>query len=93
MELQPASLDLAQGEPELDGDRIRVPVRVTAQAVARLDATAIRSSVLGLTAEEAEAALDGLGAVDVELWPGWVDRIPRLDWRVTVEIAGESPSP
>jgi hypothetical protein len=93
MELQPASLDLAQGEPELDGDRIRVPVRVTAQAVARLDATAIRSSVLGLTAEEAEAALDGVGAADVELWPGWVDRIPRLDWRVTVEIAGESPSP
>jgi hypothetical protein len=32
-------------------------------------------------------ALAGLGDVSVELWPGWVDRVPRLGWRIRIELA------
>jgi len=93
MTLDVGSAEADIGDAQRGGGRIEVPVMVRASAIAQLDAAVVRDSVLGLTRDEAEAALDGVGSVDVELWPGWVDRIPRLDWRVTVEIAGESPSP
>ncbi|HEX2194898.1 MAG TPA: baseplate J/gp47 family protein, partial [Candidatus Limnocylindria bacterium] len=68
------------------GDRMVVRVRVTAEADPVLDAESIRSQVDGMTEAEAEAALSSLGAVDVVLWPGWVDRVPDIAWRVSVEV-------
>jgi hypothetical protein len=66
-----------------------VPVVVSANATASLDADAIRQRILGMTPAEATAEVGDLGSVTVHLWPGWVDRIPRLEWRVSVEIVSE----
>jgi hypothetical protein len=48
--------------------------------------------VRGLTEEEAEADLAHLGEVDVRLWPGWVDRVPELEWRIELRVT-EEPQP
>jgi hypothetical protein len=54
-----------------------------------VDAQAVIELVKGLTAAEAVATLRDrdYGDVSVRLWPdGWVDRVPGLDWRITVEV-------
>jgi hypothetical protein len=77
----------------LTGDQVEVEVVVTAEADPALDETAIRDRVVGLSEPEAEAALAPLGEVDVELWPGWVDRVPQLGWRIELRIEdGPIPS-
>jgi hypothetical protein len=68
------------------GEDLEARVRVTAAADPVLDHDTIRSRVDGMTEQEAEAALSSLGAVDVALWPDWVDRVPDISWRVSVEV-------
>jgi Baseplate J-like protein len=84
-----SSVEVSWGSAQQVGGTIRVPVTVSAQATAQVDLAAIRERILGMTPEEAQAELSGVGSVNVQLWPGWVDRIPRLDWRVSVEIVAE----
>jgi hypothetical protein len=40
---------------------------------------------------EARAALSDLGKVEVELWPAWLDRLPRLSFRITVKTVAPAP--
>jgi hypothetical protein len=74
------------------GDELSVVVVVSADSDPLLDAAAIRARVGGLTEEEAEADLAHLGEVDVRLWPGWVDRVPELEWRIELHVT-EEPQP
>jgi hypothetical protein len=69
-----------------EGDAMRITVLVSAEADPILDEAAIRERVAGRTPDEAEAALEGLGAVSVELWPGWVDRVPQLPFRIEIRV-------
>lgn len=80
------SLDVQKGDPRRDGDRLIVPVSVRARSSVRIDADRVRDQVLGKSLKEAVAALDGLGEVRVLLWPGWVTDVPRLPFRVSVEV-------
>ncbi|MDQ6683067.1 MAG: baseplate J/gp47 family protein [Chloroflexota bacterium] len=80
------SLDVQKGDPRRDGDRLIVPISVKARSSARIDADRVRDQVLGKSLKEAVAALDGLGEVRVLLWPGWVTEVPRLPFRVSVEV-------
>ena len=68
------------------GTPIVVQTSVTADAVPELDQESIRRSLVGMTAAQAQDALATIGPASVDLWPGWVDRLPRLDWRISVSV-------
>lgn len=74
------------GEAALDGETIVVQATVTADAVPDLDQESIRRSLVGMTADQAQDALATIGPASVDLWPGWVDRLPRLDWRISISV-------
>ncbi|HEX2142545.1 MAG TPA: hypothetical protein VHK28_09805 [Candidatus Limnocylindria bacterium] len=76
------------GDARLEGAEVVVEAVVAARAVHDLDTDAIRERVTGLTEPEVRQALGDIGQVEVELWPGWVDRVPRLPFRVSVEVSG-----
>ncbi len=89
MTLVPDSISVSIGSDRLSGTAIAVETTVSARAAVTVDAAAARQQVMGKTPSQARDALQGIGSVEIRLWPGWVDRIPRLDWRVNVEVAGE----
>jgi len=74
------------GEAALDGETIVVQTTVTADAVPDLDQESIRRSLVGMTAAQVQAALASIGPASVDLWPGWVDRLPRIDWRISISV-------
>jgi hypothetical protein len=79
------------GVSEVEG-RLEVQVIVTALAARRIDEAEVRERIAGKTVDEATAELEPLGEVEVDLWPAWVDRLPRLDFRIDIEQAVESPT-
>jgi hypothetical protein len=83
-QVAPDTISVEVGGATLEGDEMIVTVIVSAEADPRLDEGAIRDRVAGRTAPEAEAALEALGDVNVELWPGWVDRVPQLAFRIDI---------
>jgi hypothetical protein len=88
----PDSVQVEVGAVAGEGDELSVTVTVSADSDPVLDEAAIRERVAGRTEEEAETDLAWLGQVDVELWPGWVDRVPELEWRIELRVEGE-PQP
>ena len=80
------TIEVDIGEAALDGETIVVQTTVTADAVPDLDQETIRRSLVGMTAAQAQDALATIGPTSVSLWPGWVDRLPRLDWRISVNV-------
>lgn len=80
------------GTPTREATVARIPVRVTAASAPIIDPDAVRDLVAEQTPEDAEAALAHIGPASVILWPGWVDRVPGLRWRISVEI-GSPPVP
>jgi len=89
MSVVPDTLAVQIGSARAVAGRIIVDATVSARATAEVDLDAVRSDVLGQTPDEASRTLATLGSVRVDLWPGWVDRIPRLEWRVKVEVVSE----
>ncbi len=80
------TIEVDIGEAALDGETIVVQTTVTADAVPDLDQESIRRALVGMTAGEVRRRWRTIGPADVSLWPGWVDRIPRLDWRISVNV-------
>jgi hypothetical protein len=80
------SLSVQRGEPRRVGDRVLLPVTVTARTIPRVDSEAVRRAVLGKSPGEAAAALRYLGEARVSLWPGWVREVPRLPFRVDIQV-------
>jgi hypothetical protein len=80
------TIEVEIGDAQIDGESIVVQTTVTADAVRDLDEEALRQELAGMSAAEAEAALAEIGPVTINLWPGWVDRIPRLDWRISISV-------
>jgi hypothetical protein len=71
------------GVSEVEG-RLEVQVTVTALAAQRIDEAEVRELIAGKTIAEATAELNGLGDIKIDLWPGWVDRVPVLDFRIDI---------
>jgi hypothetical protein len=69
-----------------EGDGVEVRVTVTALAEPIVDVGEVRAMVAGLPEPDAEAALAGLGRVQIDLWPSWVDAVPQLEWRIDVQV-------
>jgi hypothetical protein len=81
-----ASIQVELGEATLDGEVISVPATVTALALPDVDEVALRAQLAGKTVAEAEAALASIGTPAVTLWPFWVDRVPQLEWRISIDV-------
>jgi hypothetical protein len=93
--LLPETIVVDLGPATLNGLAMSVQVSVHAEAAPDIDTQQLRELVAGKTPGEVRAAVDELGDVTVRLWPDWVDRVPRLDWRIQIELAapeGASPS-
>ena len=90
------SIQVELGRVTLAGDRLEVTASVTAAAAAQIDEPQVRDRIAGMTVEEAKAELASLGDVAIDLWPSWVDRLPRLTFRIDikkeVQAPAESPS-
>ena len=81
-----ASIQVELGEATLEGEVISVPATLTALALPDVDEVALRAELAGMTAAEAEAQLAAIGTPTVTLWPFWVDRIPSLEWRISIDV-------
>jgi hypothetical protein len=82
VEVRPGTVSLKDGA-------IVVRVAVQANALPNFDRDAVPAIVSGKTPEEAIAALRRIGPATVDLWPGWVDHVPGIEWRIRVEIQPE----
>jgi baseplate J-like protein len=85
-ELLADSIQVAIEEANLVGAALRVDVTATARSAPRIDRDEVAERIAGLSADEAEAALEDLGSATVELWPGWVASVPTLGWRIEVRM-------
>jgi len=83
------------GDPALSvaGDATTVRVSVRAGVTPVLDDSQLKARVAGLPRDEAIRALDDIGPATVDLWPGWVDAVPRLPFRISIAIDAPSPTP
>jgi hypothetical protein len=75
--------------PAITGETARIPVHVTAATRPIVDQDALRAGLAGKTVAEALAALEPIGPASVELWPGWVDRVTGIGWRVEIAIESD----
>jgi hypothetical protein len=83
------------GVSEADG-ALQVQVTATALAALPINEAEIRNRIKGMTVAEAEAELAELSNVQIDLWPGWVDTVPKLDFRIDIvpEVQGPpGPTP
>lgn len=91
------SIQVEPGTATVNGNEMTISVTVRATAAAAIDEGAIRDKVVGKTVDEAKAALADQGEVQIDLWPPWLDRLPRIPLRITVRTvtpaASASPSP
>ncbi len=91
------SIQVEPGTATVNGDEMTIAVTVRAAAVAGIDEAAIRDKVAGKTVLEAKAALADQGEVQIDLWPVWLDRLPRIPLRITILTVkptdSASPSP
>ena len=90
------TIEVEPGAVTFDGQVVSVQVSVRADAAPDVDTEQLRELAAGKTPDEVTTALEDLGDVTVRLWPDWVDRVPRLEWRIEIELAapeGASPGP
>ncbi len=80
------SVEIVVGDPTIDGELVRFPVSARASTVRTLDGDALKAQILGLPLRAARAQLEGVGTVEIVLWPDWVTTIPTFESRVTVTI-------
>ena len=94
-DLVPAATRVTIGSARVEGDHLVVAVSVTGASAPRPDPDGVLERVRGRSRADAEAALAELGAVSVELWPGWVTSVPQLDWRIDLRLHSvpDEPAP
>ncbi|MEP7041140.1 MAG: baseplate J/gp47 family protein [Chloroflexota bacterium] len=68
---------------EVDGT-LEVQVSATALAALAVNEAQIRNRIKGKTIAEAKLELSELSDVQMDLWPGWVDKVPVLDFRIEI---------
>lgn len=93
--LLPSTVAVKVTKLAVQGGNVTATAAVTGGVASTVDESAVRSRITGLTASQAEHALADLGTVQVQLWPGWVGEVPRLPFRVTIDVrtATASASP
>ena len=84
--LLPSATRVTIGAALVEGDDLVVAVSVTGASARQLDRDDVLERVRGRSEQAAAAALEGLGTAIVDLWPGWVQSVPELDWRIDLRI-------
>jgi hypothetical protein len=89
------SIQVDLGTVTLTDGRLEVTASVSAVAAAEIDEPQVRDRIAGMTVEEAKAEMASMGDVAIDLWPSWVDRLPRLTFRIEIrpEVQGPTESP
>ena len=77
----------------MTGDQITATLNVRASVAPVLDESELKARVAGRSRQDAEDALGDIGSTTVDLWPGWVDAVPRLPFRITISIEPPSSAP
>jgi hypothetical protein len=96
MQVLPDTADVTVDDVTEAGGQLQVVVTVRAEATPAVDVDEVRNRIAGMTDLQAIETLRGLGDVSVELWPGWIDHVPRFVWRIDVRVepaASPQPSP
>jgi baseplate J-like protein len=88
----PESIEVDLVPASVASDRLDVTASVRAAAAAKVDESQLRDRIAGLTVDEARTELHALGEVDIDLWPAWVDRLPRLTFRIDVKQVVQAPT-
>jgi hypothetical protein len=78
------SIQVEMGTVTVNGDQMTIAVTLRAAAAAAIDEVAVQDKVAGKTVGEAKAALADQGDVQIKLFPDWLDRLPRIPFRITV---------
>jgi hypothetical protein len=78
-----------------NGGIVSADAAVSGGRAEAIDAGAVRERIAGRSRSEAMQALADLGTVQIDLWPPWVGEVPRLQFRVSVDVQvpGVSASP
>ncbi len=84
--LLPESIEIELAEANVEDGVMRVAVTATGRSAAEIDTEEVAQRIAGLTADEAEAALEEVGSATVELWPDWVSSVPSMAWRIEVRV-------
>ncbi|HLY14133.1 MAG TPA: baseplate J/gp47 family protein [Candidatus Limnocylindrales bacterium] len=79
------------GTPRADSDAVVFPVTATASQVRHLDPDTLRGLVAGKSVDEARAILATYGTVEIQTWPGFVNTVPSLAWRLSLTVDGGAP--
>ena len=87
------SIQVEIGAASATADQMSVQVVVRAAAAAPIDKAMVRDLVAGMTVAQAQQALHPIGDVQVDLWPPWLDRLPRLSFRISVDTVEPSAGP
>ena len=87
----PDSITMEIGAVTAVADELRVEVSMRAAAAAAIDEASVRDRVAGLSVADAKTELADLGQVEVDPWPGWVDHVPRLGFRISVQTVAPTP--
>jgi hypothetical protein len=85
------SIQIEIGAASATSDQMSVQLVVRAAAAAPIDKAMVRDLVAGMTVPQARDALRPIGDVEVDLWPPWLDRLPRLSFRISVDQVAPSP--
>ncbi len=92
--LFPGQISYSKSVKDIDWEKGRaiLSTRVTHTTIARLSLDSLRSKVAGRSIKETQEYLEGLPGVrmvKIETWPFWVNSIPRIEKRVTLELKPE----
>src|SRR5205085_5883366 len=72
------------------GDLVSATITAQGAVTRRLDLDQLKSRIAGMSADDAARALSDVGSARVDFWPGWVNAVPRLPFRI--DIATETPT-
>jgi hypothetical protein len=70
----------------VSGDLVTASISVRGAVMPQLDEDQVKQRIAGLSAPEARQALESLGAVRIDFWPGWVNAVPRLLFRIDIAV-------
>jgi hypothetical protein len=90
-ELVPGSVSTQLGSATFAGTTVELPVSALGLQTLKLDEAKIRSALLGVSVTDARAYLSQFGTVDISLSPGWADKMPSFDFRLSVVIVEPTP--
>lgn len=88
----PVSYDIVTPAIEDGATEVTIKVRTTHKTVPRVSIPSIRETLAGKSVEDAHAYVGGIPGVrsaTIELTPRWLQSIPRIERRITVELLPE----